>query len=453
MAREWHTKQFDQWTENHAGYVLRRFEADAFPKPGARPIAEIQPPEILEVLQAVERRGAREIAHRLSQSIGAVFRYAIGGGRATSDPTRDLRGQLKPVNHERYAALTAKELPEFLRRLESNDARLYLQTRLAPKLLVLTFVRTGELVGARWSEIDLDGAEWRIPPERMKMREGHIVPLSRQAMATLLKMRTLNRDRDLVFPNQARPDGPMSNNTMLFALARMGYKGKATGHGFRATASTILNEHGFNSDWIERQLAHGERNKVRRLQPRAASAGTPENDAALGRLSRWNRGRRECQRGPAARRGGVVKSPPGWAREVVVDLDPEFVGSDTVDRLLNVRRAWAALPSDKARRAVLWNVVWVNAFFGRDPRKYPAPDQIKANVKLAARHLRVAATTLAGIPDGTIWHLGVPSNLATILQTQANRVFYRASDVSRYSAQSRPLEKPGTRQRKCATVC
>jgi len=269
VAREWHTKQLDRWTENHAGYVLRRFEADVFPKLGARPISEIQPPEILDVLHTVERRGAREIAHRLSQSIGAVFRYAIGGGRATSDPTRDLRGQLKPVNHERYAALTAKELPEFLRRLESNEARLYLQTRLALKLLVLTFVRTGELIGARWNEFDLDGAEWRIPPERMKMREGHIVPLSKQAIAILLQLRALNPDRDLVFPNQARPDAPMSGNTMLFALGRMGYRRKATGHGFRATASTILNEHGFSSDAIERQLAHAERNKSRAAYNRA----------------------------------------------------------------------------------------------------------------------------------------------------------------------------------------
>ncbi|MEJ7669499.1 MAG: site-specific integrase [Casimicrobiaceae bacterium] len=186
-----------------------------------------------------------------------------------SDPTRDLRGALKPVNHERYAALTAKELPEFLQRLESNDARLYLQTRLALRLLILTFVRTGELIGARWSEIDLDAAEWRIPPERMKMREGLIVPLSRQALATLLKMRTLSPDRDLVFPNQARPDAPMSNNTMLFAIGRMGYRGKATGHGFRATASTILNEHGFSRDAIERQLAHAERNKSRDAYNRA----------------------------------------------------------------------------------------------------------------------------------------------------------------------------------------
>ncbi len=269
VAREWHTNQLDRWTEDHAGYVLRRFEADAFPKLGARPITEIQAPEILDVLRLVERRGAREIAHRLSQSIGAVFRYAIATGRLKSDPTRDLRGALKPVNHERYAALTAKELPEFLQRLESNNARLYLQTRLALRLLILTFVRTGELIGARWNEIDLDAAEWRIPPERMKMREGLIVPLSRQALATLLKMRTLSPDRDLVFPNQARPDAPMSNNTMLFALGRMGYKGKATGHGFRATASTILNEHGFSRDAIERQLAHAERNKSRDAYNRA----------------------------------------------------------------------------------------------------------------------------------------------------------------------------------------
>jgi len=271
VARSWHAKQLDdgEWTEGHADTVMRRLEAYVFPKLGARPIAEIKPPEILYVLRLVEERPAREVAHRLWQTIGAVFRYAIGKGQLESDTTRDLRRQLKKVSHEPYAKLEAEELHEFFRRLESNEARLYLQTRLALRLLILTFVRTGELIGARWSEINLSGAEWRIPPERMKMRLLHIVPLSRQALAILLRLRALNPDRDLVFPNQARPDAPMSNNTMLFGLARLGYKGHATGHGFRATASTILNERAeeedafFSKDAIERQLAHKERNKSR----------------------------------------------------------------------------------------------------------------------------------------------------------------------------------------------
>lgn len=164
----------------------------------------------------------------------------------------------KQKNHNR---LEAQELPEFLHKLSQYDGAM--QTQLALRLLVLTFVRTSELRGAKWSEIDFDNKEWRIPAERMKMKDKHIVPLSNQSIKVLRSLQSINRNMEYVFPNRSKPEQCMSENTMLYAIYRMGYHSKATSHGFRATASTILNEHSFNADVIERQLAHTERNKVR----------------------------------------------------------------------------------------------------------------------------------------------------------------------------------------------
>ena len=166
-----------------------------------------------------------------------------------------------------HAALTEAELPEFLDKLDRFDG--HLQTQLAMRLLLLTFVRTGELRGAKWAEFDLDKAQWRIPAARMKTGRDHIVPLSKQALGVLRELHKLNGHRLILFPNQAKPTLPISENTILFALYRMGYHSRATGHGFRATASTILNEQGWRSDVIELQLAHTERNKVRAAYNRA----------------------------------------------------------------------------------------------------------------------------------------------------------------------------------------
>ncbi|MEJ0010614.1 MAG: site-specific integrase [Alphaproteobacteria bacterium] len=176
-------------------------------------------------------------------------------------PAADLRGALKTAPKTHFAHLSHNELPEFIEKLESYDGSL--QTRLAIKLLLLTFVRTGELRGARWAEIDLARKEWRIPAERMKMRSPHIVPLSKQAIMVLETLQKLNGHREFVFPSPQSPRQCISNNTMLYALYTMGFKNKTTIHGLRATASTILNEHGFPRDVIERQLAHQERNRVR----------------------------------------------------------------------------------------------------------------------------------------------------------------------------------------------
>jgi integrase len=177
------------------------------------------------------------------------------------NPVADLRGALKTPSRKHYANLKEAELPEFLNKLDLYDGDV--QTKLALKLLLLTFVRTTELRGAEWKEINFDSAEWRIPAERMKMRNLHIVPLSRQAVAILKELQKISGNRQYVFPNQHKPATYMSENTMLYALYRMGYHSRTTGHGFRATASTILNEQGFPPDVIERQLAHAERNKVR----------------------------------------------------------------------------------------------------------------------------------------------------------------------------------------------
>ena len=195
------------------------------------------------------------------QMCGQVFMYAIATGRAERNPVPDLRGALKTPVVKHHAYLKAADLPEFLKQLEAYDGGL--QTKLALRFLLLTFVRTTELRAAEWTEVDFDKAEWRIPAKRMKMKEEHIVPLSRQAVAVLRELQKHTGNRQHLFPNQHKPITFMSENTMLYALYRMGYHSRTTGHGFRSTASTILNENGFMPDVIERQLAHGERNKVR----------------------------------------------------------------------------------------------------------------------------------------------------------------------------------------------
>jgi integrase len=262
IGREWHEHQALGWTERHSAYVLRRLEADIFPAIGSRPINEITPPELLTAIREIEKRGAIDIAHRALQTCGQIFRYAIATGRAERDIAADLRGALKTRKKENYSRLEARELPEFLAKLEEYDGEDL--TKLGLKLLLLTFVRSGELRGARWEEVDFDRAEWRIPAERMKMRDPHIVPLSNQALTVFKHLERYRLPgREYIFPNRNNPSTFMSENTLLYALYRMGYHSRTTAHGFRGLASTVLNEHGFRPDAIERQLAHAERNKVR----------------------------------------------------------------------------------------------------------------------------------------------------------------------------------------------
>lgn len=267
VAKEWLAKQSAKWTPHHAADVLRSLEQEAFPAFGPRPVSELEPPEILACLKRIEARGALEIAHRTAQRITAVCRYAVQTGRAQHNPAADLRGTIATRKVKHMAAMPREEMPTFLDKLHHYDGNP--QTALALRLLVLTFVRTTELIGARWQEIDFDKAEWRIPAERMKMREEHVVPLSEQAIATLRELHALTGKTPMLFPSRSNAHKPMSNNTMLFALYRMGYHSRATTHGFRALASTTLNEQGWQPDVIERQLAHGERNKVRAAYNRA----------------------------------------------------------------------------------------------------------------------------------------------------------------------------------------
>lgn len=261
IAIEWHNNKKGNLSERYAKYIIDRLEYDIFKPLGNRPLKEITAPELLSVMRNIEKRGIGDIPHRLLQYCGQIFRFAISTGRGERDISADLQGALKSVKKEHHAHLLEKDLPEFLLKLDNfNGER---QTQLAWKFMVLTFVRTTELRGAEWTEIDLEKAEWRIPAERMKMRDPHIVPLASQAITVLKALLLITGHREHVFPNANRPMTFISENTLLYALYRMGYHSRATTHGFRATASTILNEHGFRPDVIERQLAHTERNKVR----------------------------------------------------------------------------------------------------------------------------------------------------------------------------------------------
>jgi integrase len=271
ICREWLEHIRHKWSKDHSTYTLRRFEAYAFPEIGSTPISEVTAPSLLAMARKIESRGTIETTHKVMNACGQVFRYAIASGRCERNPVIDLKGAIKSKPAPKHmSALPEKELPTLLRKIDGYAAHNggELQTQFAMQLLVLTFVRTGELREATWEEFDLDKAEWRIPAEHMKMKVPHTVPLSRQAIEIVKKQKEINGGSSLVFPG-ANPKKPMSKNTVLFALYRMGYQSRMTGHGFRAVASTILNEMGFNADVIERQLAHAERNKVRAAYHRA----------------------------------------------------------------------------------------------------------------------------------------------------------------------------------------
>ena len=270
VAREWYRKQEKVWVPHHAADVLRRLEANLFGELGGMPIAEITPPDLLAAVRKIEHRGAHDLAHRVLQVASQVFRYGVATGRCERDPAPDLRGALTPHRSKNQAAVKPEEVPELLRAIDDYAQIGDRQTSLALRLLALTFVRTGELIGAEWLEFELAGETpvWIVPAQRMKMRSEHVVPLSRQAVTVLRQLRSLAGESRYVLPGR-NSDKPISNNTMLFALYRLGYKRRMTGHGFRAIASTLLNESGFRADVIERQLAHCERNDVRGAYNRA----------------------------------------------------------------------------------------------------------------------------------------------------------------------------------------
>jgi integrase len=263
IAREWFGRFSPNWAAGYSSKVIRRLEICVFPWIGSIPISQIKAPELLSCLRRVESRGKLGTAHRALQVCGRVFRYAVATGRAERDPSGDLRGALPPKQEKHHASFTdPKSLAGLLRAIDAYDGSTVV--RQALRLAPMVFVRPGELRAAEWKEFNLDAGEWRIGAERMKMRVQHIVPLSRQAVAILREMQPVTGAGRFVFPSPRSDKRPLSDNGMLAALRRMGFEqGVLTVHGFRSTASTLLNEQGWNPDAIERQLAHSERDGVR----------------------------------------------------------------------------------------------------------------------------------------------------------------------------------------------
>jgi integrase len=263
IAREWVVKFSAKWGKAHRAKTIKRLEKDVFPWLGATPIAKVTAPDLLKTVQRIESRGANELARRALQDCGRIFRYAIATGRADRNPAADLKGAVPPAKEKHYASITdPKGVGALMRAIDDYEGSIL--TQCALKLAALTFVRPGELRQAEWAEIDLDGKEWRIPANRMKMKVMHIVPLSRQAIEVLKELHPLTGRGRYLLPSERSNGRPMSENTVNASLRRMGYsKEEMTGHGFRPMASTILNEKQWNRDAIERQLAHAERDNVR----------------------------------------------------------------------------------------------------------------------------------------------------------------------------------------------
>lgn len=269
VAREWYQKFSPTWAPLTGARILRRLESDVFPTIGRLPIADVSAPVLLACLRKIEARGVNYTAHKARQYAGQVFRYAIATGRAERDPSADLKGALPPLQEIHRAAVTdPKKVAELLRAIDGYSGQFV--TASALKLAPLVFVRPGELRHAEWSEFDTDAKEWRIPGEKMKMGDMHIVPLSSQALAILEALRPLTGQGKYLFPSLRTGSRPMSENTVNAALRRLGYAGdEMTGHGFRSIATTLLNEQGWHRDAIERQLAHAERDQIRAAYNRA----------------------------------------------------------------------------------------------------------------------------------------------------------------------------------------
>jgi len=262
VAREWHDKFKLGWSDTHASRLLRLLERDIFPWLGSLSVSEVSSPLLLQTIRRIETRSL-DTAHRAVQNCGQVFRYAIATGRAQNDPTHALKGAMPPIRDNHFATIIhPNQIGALLRAIEGYKGEFITQSALS--LGPLVFVRPGELRHAEWSEMNLEIGEWRIPSEKMKMGQPHIVPLARQSVVLLTELQPLTGTGKYLFPSVRSLDRPISVNTINAALRRMGYtKEEMTGHGFRSMASTLLNEQGWNRDHIERQLAHTERNKIR----------------------------------------------------------------------------------------------------------------------------------------------------------------------------------------------
>lgn len=269
VARSWWEKWKAARTAGTADAAIRALERNVFPFIGKKAITAIQPPDILDLLRKIEARGATDMLKRVRARIGEVYIFAIANGLATTNPAEGLHKAVTPHIEERRPALRATELRDFFIKLDV--VRISAPVKTAIRLLALTFVRPGELRCAQWPEFDLDSATWTVPAERdrsrgltgMKMREEHVVPLSRQAVALLREMQARDGGADLLFPNRNGQGRPISDNTINKALRAMGYASEqVTGAGFRATATGALLELGFRPDIIDKQLAHKERKQV-----------------------------------------------------------------------------------------------------------------------------------------------------------------------------------------------
>ncbi|MBI0551550.1 tyrosine-type recombinase/integrase [Pectobacterium parmentieri] len=261
IATEWHSSKLKKWSEGYASDIMEAFNKDVFPYIGKKPIAEIKPLELLNVLRRMEGRGATEKAKKVRQRCGEVFRYAIVTGRAEYNPAPDLTSAMQGHESTHYPFLTTEELPAFFKALAGYSGSELMV--LAARLLIITGLRTGELRGALWSEIDTEKALWEISAERMKMRGPHIVPLSVQALEIIEKIRAMAGNFPLLFPGRNDPSKTMSEASINQVFKRIGYTGRVTGHGFRHTMSTVLHEQGYNTAWIETQLAHVDKNAIR----------------------------------------------------------------------------------------------------------------------------------------------------------------------------------------------
>ena len=269
IAREWFVRHAPNWKENHSSKIIARLEKDVFPWIGARPIAEIAAPALLAAIRRIEARGALETAHRALACCGQVFRYAVSTGRAERDPTGDLRGALPPVKKDKhFAAITdPKKVGELMRDIDGYSGSYIVKS--AFKLSPLLFVRPGELRKMEWKDLNLGAAEWCYFITKTETQ--HIVPLARQAVEVLREIQPLTGRGKYVFHGERDHDRPMSDNAIRSALRRMGWANdEMTPHGFRAMASTILDNMGYKQEWLERQLAHEEPNKVKAAYKRDA---------------------------------------------------------------------------------------------------------------------------------------------------------------------------------------
>lgn len=269
IAMEWYPKQIEKWEPRYAQTVLHRLEKYLFPEIGNYPIKMIKPLTVLSCLQKIEKTGP-EMARRIKQYCRYIFLYAIATGRLESDPTYGLEYALKKYKKGHFASIDIDKLPEFLVDLHEFKVRITRQTFLAIKLMLLTFLRTKELVHGKWTEIDFEKRLWIVPADRMKMKRDHIVPLSRQTINVLEELKALNSKREYILPGLAKPRQPMSKGTILMAIKRMKYDGKMTGHGFRSLAMGVLKEKlGYSHELVDRQLAHARKNGVDKAYDRA----------------------------------------------------------------------------------------------------------------------------------------------------------------------------------------